>query len=261
MNASNGTLPDGRGAVVVVPTYNEAANIGELAARLRHHLPAADLLVVDDASPDGTAALVAEMARARPGVHLLSRSGKQGLGAAYRAGFAWALDRGYQRIVQMDADLSHDPADVPALLTAADGCGVAIGSRFVRGGGIIGWPRRRWLLSRSANLYAQLLLRLPVRDLTGGFKCWRAELLAALEPDSLAAAGYVFQVETTWRALRLGFTAREVPIVFRERLRGASKMGPAVAFEGLFRLPALVAGSILAPSRQSARIAGRLGIR
>jgi dolichol-phosphate mannosyltransferase len=221
------------GALVVVPTYNEADNLEELAARLRRAVPDAELLVVDDGSPDGTADLARTLGRRMGGVHVLARSGKQGLGAAYRAGFAWALERGHRRVVQMDADLSHDPADVPRLLARLADADLAIGSRYVRGGAIDGWPAGRWLLSRAANLYAQLMLAAPVRDLTGGFKAWRAATLERIGVAGLRSNGYVFQVETTLRAMQAGLRPAEIPILFRERIRGVSKMGLHVAAEGL----------------------------
>jgi len=235
--------------VAVVPTFNERGNIARLIPRLRECVSGLHVLVVDDNSPDGTADIV----RAQPDfgsqVHLLSRPSKQGLGRAYQAGFAWVLSRGYGKIVQMDADFSHDPADVPRLLAAVDDFDLAIGSRYVRGGGVIGWPMHRFVLSRTANLYARWMLGVSVNDLTGGFKCWRRNTLARVEVETLAAGGYVFQVESTTRALRLGLSIRELPIRFRERETGVSKMGLHIAMEGLARVFTLAFG----PTRTGSR--------
>ena len=219
-------------AVVVVPTYDEAENIGLLLRALSEDL---DVLVVDDNSPDGTA----EVARSspRPGVTVLDRPGKQGLASAYTQGFRWCLDRGYERVVQMDADLSHDPADVDRLL-AVDADRV-LGSRYVDGGGTRNWPLRRRLLSRLGSLYGRLCLGMPQRDLTGGFKAWRAELLGRVLASPVRSEGYAFQVEMTWRAAAAGASIVEVPIVFTERTLGASKMSTGIALEAAWRLPLL----------------------
>lgn len=222
--------------VVVVPTYSEAATIGPLLDLLGAAAPAVDVLVVDDTSPDGTGDLVAERAQRDPRVHLLRRPGKQGLGAAYRAGFAEALARGYDRIAQMDADLSHPPDRLPALLAALDDADLAIGSRYVPGGSAVGWPRRRELLSRGGNLYARRALRLPVHDATAGFRAYRAEVLQAIGLSSVTSGGYCFQVELTLRALHAGFRLVEVPITFSERADGESKMDGAVVREALLKV-------------------------
>lgn len=217
---------------VVVPTFNEAENIGLLLRALPQDL---DVLVVDDASPDGTADVV--RSAERDGVHLLSRDGKQGLASAYVAGFTWCLERGYERVVQMDADLSHDPGDVVRLL--AEDSDLVLGSRYVRGGGTRNWPLRRRLLSRFGSIYGRLCLGLPQRDLTGGFKAWRADTLRRALGEPVASEGYAFQVEMTWRAVNAGATVSEVPIVFTERTLGASKMSTGIALEAAWRLPLL----------------------
>jgi dolichol-phosphate mannosyltransferase len=222
--------------VVVTPTYNERENVPLLLSGLGQHIPDADVLIVDDGSPDGTGDLVEQMSRTRPNVHLLRRPGKQGLGVAYQAGLGWALERGYARIVQMDADLLHPPDRVADLVAATDEADLAIGSRYVPGGAVVGWPLRRRIISRAANIYARTLLRLPVHDLTTGFKCWRAEALAALNLPTLTASGYVFLVEGTYRAICLGFKAREVAVVMRNREHGVSKMGMGVAREGMVQV-------------------------
>jgi dolichol-phosphate mannosyltransferase len=222
--------------VVVIPTYNERANLPELVERLRAAVDAT-LLVVDDGSPDGTADLAEELGRAQGDVRVLRRAGKGGLASAYVAGFGAALDSGAQRIVQMDADLSHDPADVPRLLaTDAD---LAIGSRYVSGGRTRGWPLHREALSRLGSLYARAWLGLPHQDLTGGFKAWRATALRTARERPLRCEGYAFQVEMTLRSARGGHSVIEVPIVFSERAVGQSKMSPGIAIEALRVLPTL----------------------
>ena len=224
-----------RRTVVVVPTYDEAENIGGVLAALRASPVDPDVLVVDDASPDGTADVVRRVAAADPGrVHLLSRAGKEGLGPAYRAGFRWCLDRGgYDVVVQMDADGSHPVAALEALVAGTRRADVALGSRYVRGGGTSGWPWHRELLSRAGNLYARTVLGLPQRDLTGGYKAWRVDALEEMADGAPGATGYAFQIETTVSALRRGRSVVEVPFVFRERERGRSKMTRAIAREAL----------------------------
>lgn len=233
--------------VVVIPTYNEASNIVSVIDRMRVAAPAIDIVVVDDNSPDGTAHLVATHRDRRRGrtnaqghVHLLQRTAKDGLGASYRAGFEWALDRGYEVIVQMDADRSHAPERIPALLqklSAKDGCAdVAIGSRFMPGGVVSGWSRSRWLISWAGNVYVRTVLVLPVRDTTAGFKAFRADALRAIAVTDSASDGYCFQIETTWRAVRLGLRVAEVPSSFADRTAGTSKMSIATVVEALSRV-------------------------
>lgn len=223
--------------LVIVPTYNEATNISALLEAVLELPPRFHLLVIDDGSPDGTAGLVRE-AQARPEyqgrIHLLERPAKLGLGTAYLQGFAWALERGYPRICQMDADFSHDPADLLRLLGVTSGAGLAVGTRYMPGGGSQGWSWFRRFLSRSANLYARLVTRVPLRDLTGGFKCYRRETLAALPLGEIRSEGYAFQIETTVKAVRAGFRAVEVPILFRERLHGKSKLSRRIIWEALW---------------------------
>lgn len=222
---------------VVTPTFNERENIDALVGRLLSLDAQVSLVVVDDASPDGTGARVAELARENPRVVLLSRSGKAGLASAYLEGFRLALAAGAERIVQMDADLSHNPDDVPRLLAAdAD---LVLGSRYVPGGGVRNWPLYRQVLSRGGSAYARTLLGLAVRDLTGGFKAWRAEALRAVLEGPVASNGYVFQAETTLRAARLGLRILEVPIIFTEREGGVSKMSGAIAIEAAWKVPRL----------------------
>jgi dolichol-phosphate mannosyltransferase len=222
---------------VVTPTYNEAENIERFARAVFTALPGATLFVVDDGSPDGTADLVQALDGVAGEVRVLRRAGKQGLASAYRLGMGTALEAGFDPVFQMDADLSHDPADLPRL--AAAGADLAIGSRYVRGGGTRNWPLSRKLISRAGGAYARAVLGLPIKDPTGGFKCWRAACLRAIDLQEVGSEGYVFQVETSWRALSRGFSIVEVPIVFTERAAGASKMSAAIAREAAWRVPAL----------------------
>ncbi len=227
--------PAGSGAWVVLPTYDEAENIREIAAAILAALPAATLLVVDDGSPDGTGQLADELAAADPRVRVLHRSAKAGLGRAYLAGFRVALDGGAERIVQMDADWSHDPAATPGLLALLEAgtADLVIGSRYVKGGSVVDWGMARRFVSRGGSLFARVVLDLPASDLTGGFKAWRAATLAGVDFEGVHAGGYVFQVEMTYRAQRGGARVREVPITFRDRRVGQSKMSRRIIGEAL----------------------------
>lgn len=220
-------------SVVVIPTYNEAAGIEAILDAVVYAASTADILVVDDSSPDGTADLVRRHPTFGKQVHLLSRPDKNGLGAAYRAGFAWALDRGYDVIVQMDADLSHPPAKVPDLIAAVGRHDIAIGSRYVAGGAVENWPLSRRALSRVGNIYVRTVLGLGVRDTTAGFRAFRRQALIRLGVQDSEANGYAFQIENTWRADRLGLRTVEVPITFTDRATGVSKMSPAIAREAI----------------------------
>lgn len=225
-------------AWIVVPTYDEADCIEPLVTALRAH--DVHVLIVDDGSPDGTGLIADRLAAADPRVSVLHRPRKAGLGQAYVAGFAHALAAGAGHVLEMDADFSHDPGDVPRLLAAARaGADLVLGSRYVRGGGVENWGVRRRILSRGGCVYARLVLRVPVRDLTGGFKCFSAEALRAIDFATARSEGYAFQVELTNRALRRGLRVAEVPIVFRERREGESKMSGAIAIEAAWRVPAL----------------------
>jgi dolichol-phosphate mannosyltransferase len=226
-------------AWLVLPTYNEAGNLEPIVAQSLAELPDdARVLVVDDASPDGTGAIADRLAAELPErVEVLHRTGKRGLGPAYIAGFRRALAGGAGLVLEMDADFSHDPADLPRLLAAAEGADLAIGSRYVAGGRVEAWSPSRRLLSRGGSAYARRLLGLDVRDLTGGFKCFRREVLEAIDLDSVDSRGYAFQVEMTYRAARRGFRVVEVPIVFHDRREGASKMTAAIAAEAAWRVP------------------------
>jgi dolichol-phosphate mannosyltransferase len=229
--------------VIVVPTYNERENLERVVdalSEVRSKTPfPGDVLVVDDASPDGTGALADELARRHRWVHVLHRPAKQGLGRAYVDGFRWALDHGYSHILEMDADLSHPPQAVPRLLEAAADADLVLGSRYVPGGGVAGWPLPRRLISRAGSLYARTLLGVGVRDLTGGFKCFHRRVLETADLDSVHGQGYVFQIELTYRTLRMGGRVVEVPITFVDRTAGASKMTPAIVAEAVWKVPAL----------------------
>jgi dolichol-phosphate mannosyltransferase len=223
--------------LVVVPTYEEADNITELLPRVRAAAPDVDVLVVDDNSPDGTAKLAAAVARDLGQIDVLVREQKSGLGTAYRAGFAIGIERGYDVLMQMDADLSHDPGAIPQLLGALrDGIGMTIGSRYVPGGAIPHWPWHRRALSRYGNLYTRFALGLDARDLTSGFRAWRASTLVAIDYESTHATGYLFQMEMAYRVACHGEGIAEVPITFTDRIRGQSKMSGAVIFEELTRV-------------------------
>jgi dolichol-phosphate mannosyltransferase len=221
----------------VIPTYNERDNLEPLLTRLRAAAPELQVLLVDDGSPDGTADMAEALNETLGGVRVHRRAGKQGLASAYTDGFALALEAGAERVVQMDADLSHAPEDVPRLLEkSAD---LVLGSRYVPGGGTRNWPLQRRLLSRFGSLYARLWLSMPFHDLTGGFKAWRAAPLRAALAQPVASDGYAFQVEMTLRAWRAGATITEVPIVFVERVAGVSKIDRAIALEAAWLVPAL----------------------
>jgi dolichol-phosphate mannosyltransferase len=227
-------LAAGRGVWVVLPTYNERENLEAISTAILEALPEGELLIVDDNSPDGTGVLADTIAAGEPRVQVLHRPGKEGLGAAYRDGFRWALGQPGRAVVQMDADFSHDPADLPRLLSPlmrdAD---LSLGSRYVPGGGTVGWPLYRQLISRGGTLFARTVLLLPYRDLTGGFKAWRRELLEAVRLRDANASGYGFQIEMTWWSHRRGAKIVQVPITFRERVAGKSKMSGSIVREAL----------------------------
>ncbi|WP_203708944.1 polyprenol monophosphomannose synthase [Cellulomonas marina] len=266
--------------MVVVPTYDERDSIAPLVEAVRDRLPAADVLVVDDASPDGTGELVEKMAETDGQLHVLHRTGKLGLGSAYVAGFRWGLERGYDVLVEMDADGSHPAATLPALVGAVTGAvttcgggpgggsgsrsgdhtggrtggatpGLAIGSRWVPGGSVVDWPRSREALSRLGNLYVRVLLALPVRDATAGFRAYRAEVLRALDLGAVHSRGYCFQVDMTLRTRDAGFGVVELPIQFRERVAGRSKMSRAIVGEAMARV------TVWGVRRLARRVAGR----
>jgi dolichol-phosphate mannosyltransferase len=223
----------------VLPTYEERESLESVVSAVLARVDGAHVLVVDDASPDGTGAVADALAAAHPGVEVLHRSAKEGLGPAYLAGFAHALERGAELVLEMDADGSHDPADLPRLIAAAGEADLGVGSRYVPGGGVRDWGLLRRALSRCGCWYARRVLGVGVRDLTGGFKCFRRAVLEELDLSGVQAAGYCFQIEVTYRALQAGFRVREVPIVFSERRAGRSKMTARIALEAVWRVPAL----------------------
>ena len=223
-------------ACVVLPTYNERDNLPAVVPAILAASPELDVLVVDDGSPDGTGALAQELAEREPRVRVLHRRRKEGLGRAYLAGFEVALRAGYGRILEMDADFSHDPGRLPALLAASREADLVLGSRYAPGGGTRNWGMGRRLLSRGGSLYARLILGVGVRDLTGGFKCFRREVLERIDLHTVTTAGYAFQIELTYRALRAGFRVVEVPILFADRRVGQSKMTRAIVLEALWKV-------------------------
>jgi dolichol-phosphate mannosyltransferase len=227
-------------AWVILPTYNEAENLERIVGAVLEQLSGSGrVLVVDDSSPDGTGEIADRLAASNGSISVLHRSRKEGLGPAYLAGFAVALDGGAQRIVEMDADFSHDPTYLPKLIGAADHYDLVIGSRYVPGGGVTDWGPMRRFISRGGSSYARLALGLPIRDLTGGFKCFRREVLEAINLETIEARGYAFQVETTYRAIRAGFRVVEIPIVFKDRADGTSKMSRSIVAEAIWRVPAM----------------------
>ncbi|MEV6110195.1 polyprenol monophosphomannose synthase [Streptomyces sp. NPDC051940] len=234
--------PLGR-VLVIIPTYNEAQNIGPIVERVRASVPEAHVLVADDNSPDGTGKLADELAAEDDHVHVLHRAGKEGLGAAYLAGFRWGLDEGYGVLVEMDADGSHQPEELPRLLTALKGADLVLGSRWVPGGRVVNWPKHREVLSRGGSTYSRLMLDVPIRDVTGGYRAFRRETLEGLGLSEVASQGYCFQVDLARRATRGGFHVVEVPITFVERERGDSKMSRDIVVEALWRVTAWGVGT------------------
>jgi glycosyltransferase involved in cell wall biosynthesis len=223
-------------ALVVMPTYNEAESVVGVIDQVLAADPRVDVLIVDDGSPDGTARLVAERAAGEPRVRLLERSAKRGLGAAYRAGFAWGLQRGYEALVEMDADLSHPPERLPALLDGLAGADLVIGSRYFPGGRTVNWSRLREAISRGGNAYVRLALGVPVHDCTAGYRAYRRQVLEALPVSAVQSNGYCFQVEMVHRTWQEGFRVVEVPIAFTERATGVSKMSKQIVAEALWRV-------------------------
>lgn len=224
--------------LVVLPTFNERENLAQMTAAIARYL-VTDILVVDDNSPDGTGALADELHAANESIQVLHRKSKDGLGAAYLAGFAWALERGYERILEMDCDFSHAPWDLPRLVHASANADLVIGSRYVPGGSTPGWSRRRRLLSRGGNIYASVLLGGGVHDWTAGYRCFSADCLRRLDLDDIRATGYGFQIEMAWAVRRAGGKVREVPVRFVDRAKGESKMHGGIAFEALRLVPGL----------------------
>lgn len=220
--------------LIIIPTYNELENIGPITQAIFENLPETDILIVDDNSPDGTGKKADELAAADSRIQVMHREGKQGLGKAYLAGFKWALERPYKFIFEMDADFSHDPKRLPAFLEAAkDGADLVLGSRYVDGGGTVNWGLSRKIISRGGSLYARTILGIPINDVTGGFKCFRREVLEGIGLDEVMSVGYSFQVELNYRAVRRGFKVREIPITFEDRKVGKSKMSRKIFLEAM----------------------------
>jgi dolichol-phosphate mannosyltransferase len=221
-------------ALVIIPTFNEVENLEPIVLRVLATDPRLHVLVVDDNSPDGTGKRADALAEAEPRLNVLHRAAKEGLGRAYLAGFAWALERPYRRIFEMDADFSHDPRYLPLFLEEIDrGADLVLGSRYISGGGTVNWGLGRRILSRGGSLYARGVLGIGVRDLTGGFKCFRREVLESIDLSTVASTGYAFQIELTFRAVKRGFKVREIPILFEDRRVGMSKMSRRIFLEAV----------------------------
>jgi dolichol-phosphate mannosyltransferase len=252
MTHPQGRSPIGK-VVVLIPTYNERENLPLIVSRLRAAVPEADVLVLDDNSPDGTGAVADQLAAEDEQVHVLHRKSKEGLGAAYLAGFAWALDKGYDVLVEMDADGSHQPEQLPSLLEALADADVVLGSRWVPGGSVVNWPIHRKALSLGGNVYTRMLLGMPIGDATGGFRAYRASALRAMDLQEVASQGYCFQVDLVWRAVRGGLRVVEVPITFVERTIGDSKMSQGIVRESLLKITMWGARYRLAQARSLIR--------
>jgi len=225
--------------LIIIPTYNERENIKILVSEIFHTLPHTDILFIDDASPDRSAAIIKELQKATSQIHLIERPQKSGLGSAYITGFKWGLEKGYDILFEMDADLSHQPKYLPEFLKFISTHDLVLGSRYVEGGGVENWNLVRRLLSRGGSLYSRILLGLPYKDLTGGFKCFRAEVLKTIDLDTVTSEGYCFQVELTYKAHQKKFKIKEIPILFRERHNGKSKLSKRIVLEALWKIPRL----------------------
>jgi len=225
--------------IAISPTYNEKKNVNELIQRVLASYHNIEILIVDDNSPDGTADLVKSLMYDNSKIHILERSGKLGLGTAYCAGFQWALGNGYDRIIQIDADMSHNPDDITSLLVESETSDLVIGSRYINGVNVVNWPLRRLILSYLANFYAQIITGLPIKDATGGFKCFRARVLESIDFSKITSTGYSFQIEMNFIAWVSGFKIKEVPIIFSDRTVGESKMSRRIIFEAIYMVPLL----------------------
>lgn len=229
-------MPETRENLVVLPTYNEALNIKNILEEITKRAPGFEVLVVDDNSPDGTQAIVADLQRSYPHIHLLLRQKKEGLAPAYISGFHWGIDKGYSFIYQMDADFSHSPSDLKRMRNVLNNYDLVIGSRYTKGGKIEGWPVSRRFISQGGNIYARCLLSTPFKELTGGFNGWRKETLQAIHLETIQSKGYAFQVDMKYRAFRNGFRVIELPIVFKDRVHGVSKMSGQIVWEAAYRV-------------------------
>jgi len=225
--------------LVISPTYNEKKNINELIKRVLASYDDIEILIIDDNSPDGTSNEVKSLMQNNSKIHIIERSGKLGLGTAYCDGFKWALDKGYDRIVQIDADMSHNPDDIPDLLHESELFDLVIGSRYINGVNVVNWPLRRLILSYGANLYAQFITGLPIKDATGGFKCFRSRVLEAINLSKITSEGYSFQIEMNFISWIKGFDIKEIPIIFADRTVGESKMSKRIILEAIYMVPLL----------------------
>jgi dolichol-phosphate mannosyltransferase len=223
-------------SLVIIPTFNEAENITRLLPAVLSQAPNLEVLVIDDNSPDGTAGLVRDMMSVDSRIHLIERPGKMGLGTAYVRGFRFAIEASYDYVFEMDADFSHSPKEIPNFLKKIQECDLVLGSRYIHGVRVLNWPMRRLLLSFSANVYTQIITGLPIRDATGGFKCFRREVLEAIDLDKVKSNGYAFQIEMSFKAWKQGFRLAEIPIIFLDRRSGVSKMSRRIVYEAIFML-------------------------
>jgi dolichol-phosphate mannosyltransferase len=236
VQVSDATFADLGQILVIIPTFNELESLPVIVGRVRAAVPEAHILVADDNSPDGTGLLADEIASSDEHVKVMHRLGKEGLGAAYLAGFAWALEHGYDVVVEMDADGSHQPEQLPRLLDQLRTADLVLGSRWVNGGGTVNWPKSRQFLSKGGSLYTRVMLGVPLRDVTGGYRAFRADTLRKLDLHEVASQGYCFQVDLAWRAVQRGLVVKEVPITFVERVAGSSKMSQKIVVEALWRV-------------------------
>lgn len=232
-------------ALVIIPTYNEAQNAEKIITEVLQQSEMVEILIVDDNSPDGTADIVQKMMASNPRIHLLQRERKMGLGTAYVAGFKYGIQHQFDFIFEMDADFSHNPKEIPIMLSKMDECDVLIGSRYIKGVNVVNWPMKRLLLSYSANIYTRIITGMPVHDATAGFKCYKRKVLESIDLDSIRSNGYAFQIETNFLAWRKGFVLKEIPIVFVDRRVGISKMNKKIVYEAAFMVWKLKVRSIL----------------
>jgi len=232
-------------ALIIIPTYNEAPNAEKIITEVLQQSDIVEVLIVEDNSPDGTAAIVKKMMETNPRIHILERERKLGLGTAYVAGFKYAIQNKFDYIFEMDADFSHNPKEIPIMLSKMDECDLLIGSRYIKGVNVVNWPMKRLILSYSANIYTRLITGMPIHDATAGFKCYKRKVLESLDLDSIRSNGYAFQIETNFLAWKKGFTLREMPIVFVDRRVGVSKMNKKIVYEAAFMVWKLKARSVL----------------
>ncbi len=238
-------MVDASKAIIIVPTFNEIENVPRLVEAILNYAPDINILFVDDSSPDGTGQLIKELQSKHANIYLLERKKKEGLGRAYIAGFRFALDKGFQYIFEMDADFSHDPKEVPRFLEAIGESDLVLGSRYIRGVNVVNWPLRRLLLSYFANMYTRIVTGIPIADCTGGYKCFRREVLEAIDFDSIKSNGYGFQIELNFKAWKKGFSIKEIPIIFVDREFGESKLSKKIMWEAIFLVWKLRLNSLL----------------